>query len=340
MRMLFFVLLLSSLFVDAAWADATEPDDPNALYALVLKSQGLNFPGVKPWHIRASYTVFDTKGSHPVNGVFEEWWMGPHKYKRSYIRSGFTQTDYATEAGLYRVGDQKWATQQELSIPTNLTEPLPDLQGIKEFTLKKVDFSGSAKLRCIALTYSFPLNSLNVAEAFPTYCVDPGGPVLRLSVPHGPRKETTYNRILIFQGHYLAGDIQTSTKGKTALTLTIDVLESLPNSQDGLFALPSDAVLLPQGKVSLSEGSVEILREVAPVFPTTVKVEHIDGTIHMQVTIERNGRVQEVQNVDGPTLLRQGAIDAVHQWIFRPFLVSGDPVEVDTEVGIIFRLSR
>src|SRR5271163_4707895 len=114
------LLFVCSLFLAAARADNGRiTDDPEVLYGLVVKSQGLTFPGVKPWHLKASYTLFDAKGKNPVNGVFEEWYVGPHRYKRSYTRPGFTQTDYGTDAGLYRSGEQEWPARDELQIPIN-----------------------------------------------------------------------------------------------------------------------------------------------------------------------------------------------------------------------------
>ena len=108
MRVPLAVLLACFLFLPSIGTAAPTLDDPEMLYMLAVKSQGLNFPGVKPWHIKASYILFDAKGKNPVNGVFEEWYVGPHRYKRSYTRPGFTQTDYGTDAGLYRSGEQKW----------------------------------------------------------------------------------------------------------------------------------------------------------------------------------------------------------------------------------------
>jgi TonB family protein len=315
------------------------PNDPDALYALVLKSQGLNFPGVKPWHIKASYTVFDTDGSHPVNGVFEEWWMGPHKYKRSYSRAGFTQTDYAANAELYRVGNQQWPIREELWIPTDLTEPLPNLHGAEEFTLQKADFTGNAKLRCIALTYPVGPTAV-VGAVYPTFCIDPGAPVLRLSVPRGSPKETIYNRILGFQGHYVAGDIQTDFNGKTIFRLTVNSLDLLQSSNDGLFTPPSDALLLQVGTMPLPLTGMRLLKSVMPVYPSLAKTEHFDGVVNIQATIGRDGHVAKAKIVDGPRILQQAALDAVQHWIYRPFMVSGEPVEVDTPAKVMFRLGR
>lgn len=330
-------LLLSSLWLAPAMADMAAPDSPDALSTEVLQSQGLNFSGAKPWHLKASYTVFDKDGKDPVNGVFEEWWTGPHTYKLSYSRPGFSQTDYATDAGLYRQGEQAWPRGEELWIPISLMEPMPDLRGIKDLALRKAEFTGEAKLRCVAVTGSaepYPVTG----KTYPTFCIDPTSPVVRLSVPYGSTEETTFNRILGFQGHYVAGDIKTYRSGKTIFQLTVDSLEGLANAKDGLFTPPSDAVLLPPGPPSV--GSMKILKSAPTMYPALAKAEHWDGAVHIEAAVDRNGHVLSAKVIDGPRMLQQVALDSVNQWIFRPFLVGGEPVEINAETKVRFKLGR
>lgn len=305
---------------------------------LALKSQGLTFAGVKPWHIKASYTLFDAKGNNPVNGVFEEWYMGRHRYKRSYNRPGFTQTDYGTDAGLYRSGEQKWPTREELQIPINLFEPLPDLQSTKDFTFQKADFSGGVKLRCIVLAYAQKSTAYFIT--FPTFCIDPGFPVLRLNVPYGASSETIYNRTQTFQNHYIAGELIANIGGKTIFKLTVDALERLQDTDDAMFAPPSDAVLLPPGPIPLPLGSLQVLKSVAPIYPALAKAQRYEGTVNIQITVDGRDHVTKAKVIDGPRMLQQASLDAVNQFIYRPFRVSGEPVEVDTEHRVIFKLGR
>jgi TonB family protein len=333
------VLLACFLFLPSKGTASPTLDDPETLYMLTVKSQGLTFPGVKPWHLKASYTLFDAKGKNPVNGVFEEWYVGPHRYKRSYTRPGFTQTDYGTDAGLYRSGEQNWPTRDELQIPINLFEPLPDLQGTKDFTFEKADFTGDVKLRCIVLAHSTGAN-LVVGVTFPTFCIDPETPVLRLSVPYGASTETIYNRIQVFQNHYVAGELIINIRGKTVFKLAVDSLERLQDPDNAMFTPPSDAVLLPSGPITLLAGSLQTLKSVAVVYPALAKAQRDDGVVRIQFTIDRNGHVATAKITDGPRMMRQATLDAVNQWIFRPFLLSGEPVEVNMVLRIIYNQGR
>ncbi len=55
--------------------------------------------------------------------------------------------------------------------------------------------------------------------------------------------------------------------------------------------------------------------------------------------IGKDGTVQQLQLVDGHPLLTQSALDAVRQWIYRPTLLNGDPVEVVAPIEVKFLLN-
>lgn len=81
-----------------------------------------------------------------------------------------------------------------------------------------------------------------------------------------------------------------------------------------------------------------LIRRVVPVYPTIAKKAQVAGAVVLHVIIGKNGSVQEVQVVSGPPLLIRAATDAVRQWRYKPTLLNGQPVEVDTTVTVIFAL--
>jgi periplasmic protein TonB len=54
--------------------------------------------------------------------------------------------------------------------------------------------------------------------------------------------------------------------------------------------------------------------------------------------IAKDGSIQELQFVSGPALLMKAAMDAVHEWKYRPTMLNGEPVEVDTTIDVVFSL--
>ena len=77
-----------------------------------------------------------------------------------------------------------------------------------------------------------------------------------------------------------------------------------------------------------------------PVYPIDAKKAGVTGTVVLTAVIGTDGLIKDLQIVSGPDLLQQAAIDAVRQWHYRPYLLNGQPVEVRTQINIIFTLAR
>jgi len=77
------------------------------------------------------------------------------------------------------------------------------------------------------------------------------------------------------------------------------------------------------------------------VYPSTAKQQRIEGTVHLAATIAEDGHVRELRVVDAPDAsLALSSLIAVHDWRYQPYLLNGHPVEVHTEIKVIFQLGR
>jgi len=85
--------------------------------------------------------------------------------------------------------------------------------------------------------------------------------------------------------------------------------------------------------------AANLIRKVDPVYPALAKQARIQGTVRFQAIIGTDGAVRSLQLVSGHPLLVAAARDAVQQWVYRPTLLSGTPVEVITTIDVIFALS-
>lgn len=72
------------------------------------------------------------------------------------------------------------------------------------------------------------------------------------------------------------------------------------------------------------------------MYPPQAKQAHIRGTVLLRVAISKEGQIADIRLISGPKELAPAAIDAVQQWRYRPYLLMGDPVEVETEVSVKF----
>ena len=98
----------------------------------------------------------------------------------------------------------------------------------------------------------------------------------------------------------------------------------------------------PAGVLELSpevaEGS--LLYRVEPEYPEEARQRQMQGSVVLDVRMARDGAVQAVNLVSGQALLADAAIVAVKQWRFKPRLIQGQPVEMQTKVMLNFKLQR
>jgi periplasmic protein TonB len=83
-----------------------------------------------------------------------------------------------------------------------------------------------------------------------------------------------------------------------------------------------------------------LIHEVKPPYPPLARQARISGTVRLAAVIARDGSIQHLQVITGPPLLVKAALDAVQQWRYKPTLLSGEPVEVITEIDVNFTLSN
>ena len=92
--------------------------------------------------------------------------------------------------------------------------------------------------------------------------------------------------------------------------------------------------------VKVSEGVLEaqLVSRIEPQYPTIAVQTKTQGTVRLRAIISRDGRITSLEILNGHPFLVRAALDAVRQWRYRPTLLNGEPVEVETSITVIFRL--
>ena len=93
-------------------------------------------------------------------------------------------------------------------------------------------------------------------------------------------------------------------------------------------------------KVGGNVQAAKLLNQVMPVYPPLAKQARIAGTVRLEAVIGLSGMIQSLQVTSGHPLLTQAALDAVRQWVYRPTLLNGVPVEVLTQIEVNFKLGE
>ena len=86
--------------------------------------------------------------------------------------------------------------------------------------------------------------------------------------------------------------------------------------------------------------AANLVRKITPVYPPLAKQARIQGTVRYTAVIGKDGTIQNLQLVSGHPLLVAAAGEAVKQWVYKPTLLNGEPVEVVTQIDVNFTLSQ
>ncbi|MGA2370407.1 MAG: energy transducer TonB [Candidatus Korobacteraceae bacterium] len=126
--------------------------------------------------------------------------------------------------------------------------------------------------------------------------------------------------------------VPNSVPGSVPNTMISELLRNIP------VAVPKATVQ----KVRVSSGVAQglLIHQVKPQYPALARQARIQGTVALQAVIGKDGAVQNLRVLSGHPMLTEAAIDAVKQWLYRPYYLNGEPVEVDTQINVNFTLSE
>jgi periplasmic protein TonB len=128
-------------------------------------------------------------------------------------------------------------------------------------------------------------------------------------------------------------------------TISMSDGSNLPAGTNNVFNGPGPATVVHEeskGPVHVSSGVMAgtLIFKSTPVYPQIAKAAGVAGTVVLLATISKNGSIENLRVASGPAMLQQAAIDAVKTWRYRPYLLNGQPVEVETTVNVVFTLGR
>jgi protein TonB len=83
-----------------------------------------------------------------------------------------------------------------------------------------------------------------------------------------------------------------------------------------------------------------LISQPPPVYPPLAKQAGVQGVVKLSATIAKDGTMQHLEVISGHPLLIPAAMDAVQQWVYKPTLLNGQPVEVVTQIDVTFTLAQ
>jgi TonB family protein len=260
--------------------------------------------------------------------------------RSTWTREGATHTDWQTADGKFaHIAKGEPLKYFEYKLQAAFLSPLPapaDLDPAKSRLEPESVTLGSVKLPCVMVVPQ--IGQHGKAETipmglFPTYCFDPKVPVLRIMYSFGSVTEE-FNHIAKVQGR----DIQLFDGKRKILSATLDSVDGMA-PMDPMLTPPSDAKVSSVGKVQLAADVVQdaLLRRQPPFYPPDAKLARVDGRVVLQAMIGADGGVRDLHVVSAPMAsMAASALWAVTHWQYNPFVVKGEPVDVETTINVQF----
>lgn len=205
-------------------------------------------------------------------------------------------------------------------VPLYVTEPLPKMERLTMLYLQPPAAAGSSSVKLSAPTTSkptyIPSNKTLFAPVHPTQEAQ--------TVP----AETNGGVVGGVPGGVVGGVGAGMLSSVLATPRSVPVLAKTPEP------VPAKRVRVPS---TIAEAN--LIHDVPPQYPSEAGRARIQGTVVLMAVIGKDGTVKDVTVESGLPILAQAAIDAVKQWRYKPYLIDGNPVEVDSRITINFTLS-
>jgi len=331
-------------------AEGQSSADPTKLNELArhqldvaLKSNGLVGSDVNPWHLKVEFQMSRNFADGPksFSGSMEEWYAGPYRWFRTYKseRPGWNGSEWSVSKVERYVKKEQHADLEDYSLMSEIARPLIDplfqLANIKptdEVVDRKLEM-GNVALNCVSLSEESAAERGKWPEwLVPMTCFDDESH-LRLF-----RSEKTllhFDGIQTFQGRAVARDVTTAFDGHPSAEIKVTLLETVESVDEALLKPPPDAVFRPY-VIERGYPKPISVSEVGAHLPSMPNGKPFAGTLLVPVFIQKDGTVKLQRGVskdDGPMgEVFKEVYKAVAKWRFQPYLVDGQPVEVDYDV--------
>lgn len=324
------------------------PTDPVALVDMTAPYYDYVSSDMKPWHIRYHYQNYDENGLPGTEGQFDYWWSTNKVSRAAWTRANQSHVEWHTADGreLRSITGNDIAGMEHRLYFALLTtfwrmkdSPNNDRQP-KFFTSPYL----SKQLACVGLVKSSAAGTKpdSLDSVWPAYCFDDHEPVLIASHENGTITNF-YSEVQKFQNHNFAGQIEIFYAGKKRVEAKVDELSEV-HADDAAFTPSPDATeYKPELRTvvapTIKPRPLVLLNRVDPVYPPSARAAHITGTVIVEATIGKNGRIKDAKVVSSPDdSLSAAALDAVRQWRYEPYTVNGEPMEIHTRINVGFTL--
>jgi TonB family protein len=303
-------------------------------------SSSLDTAGLSQWHLKLDVQLFGEKGQPTEQGTIEEWWTSPTSFQVLYAFPSYTTTVVRDANGLSRTKGTSSPPRLLRLLLNQVVHPMPsgeEREGSSPELIKQ-NF-GKVPLDCILLDQKIKNIDHPPLGLFPTYCFDPDKTSLRVSYDFG--SELIFrNATGSFENRNVATQVNVKELDVLRAVAHVSTLESKASMTIPTVD-PASLTLLDKKATGVA-GAVMAGHKVGganPVYPPAARSSRISGTVMFAAVIGTDGHIHSFRITSTPDLdLAIAALAAVRTWTYTPYLLNGEPVEVDTKISVNFNI--
>jgi TonB family protein len=322
---------------------AAHADDQAALTERLHQaevSSSLDTAGLSQWHLKLDVQLFGEKDKQTEQGTIEEWWTSPTSFQVVYTFPSYTATEVRSEKGLSRTKSSSSPPSLFKLLLKQVVHPMPSAAEVQASSpdLRKQNF-GKVALDCIMLDQKIKNIAYPPLGLFPTYCFDPGKMSLRLNYDFGSQL-IFRNAVGTFQNRNVATEVNVKEGNQLTATARVSTLESKASMPIPTID-PTNLTPIDKPATGVAPGVMagHRLSGGNPVYPATARSKRISGTVTFVATIGTDGHIHSLRIASTPDPdLAIAALAAVRTWTYTPYLLNGEPVEVDTQIRVNFNI--
>ena len=300
----------------------------------------LDTPGTHPWHMRLSVTRSTPDGAITAQDTVEEWWAAPTMWRMISSTPAGEVTELRNNEGFFRTKDSKASDPLLRMLVRQVVHPMPPTQEVEMAQLElRTRPAGNQQLDCVTLGRPATPGSNFPFGVWPTYCFEPGQANLR-TVSFSPQTGVIRAVMGHFQNRSVPMELRYEQAGQITTQAKLEELKTDTPTPDE-FAQEGALERVPE---TINLGSTLVagrkIKGSSPIYPGGAKASHITGSVLLSVVIGKDGKLHSIVPLYSPSpLLTGSSINAVKTWEYQPYVLNGEPTEVETTITISYNMS-
>jgi hypothetical protein len=333
MRLKLMVGAVLAVAAVGAWvrvaAQAPATDDWSKLVA----ANNLDVKGNTPFHLGMTFQLYDMKGKPTETGSFEVWWTGLGPRRTVVQLTGLNENGFAPDGSDAATVRNSYLVRQLIEAAIH---PVPAVRSPGDLATKPLSV-GKNRLDCIGPKTS-PVEAFNAEPS--TVCVAPNNTDVLVLQGLGGKVVLLRPKTGKFHDTFVGLDLRISYLRMDAIAGKMTIMRAYDSTdlkEKAPAATPSEP-----GVVRMSGGVIagHRVKFVEPPYPEVAKISHASGIVLLNAVIGKDGAVRRLVPIASTDpMFIESAMDSVKQWKYSPWLLNGEPTELDTTITVNFAIN-